>query len=82
MSKAKVELWFDIDEEGYAKFYGENVNGETVQEALDEVYTLLRRVFQSDDDAARFRSSWWRASVGRPVPVEEEPSSEEHETNA
>lgn len=70
MSKAKVEVWFNIDEQAYADYYGEEPNGETAGEALDEINMWMRRYLQGDERVMRF--AWARASVGRPVPVSED----------
>lgn len=70
VSKAKVEVWFSIDEKAYAEYYGEDPNGETGQEALEELNMWLRRYLQGDERVMRF--AWARAVVGRPVPVPED----------
>jgi hypothetical protein len=66
-SKAEVQISFWIDLEKYAEFYGEEVNGETEQEALADLGTALRHAFQAEN--GRMRSPWYRAIVGRAVPV-------------
>lgn len=83
MSKAKVEVWFKIDEKAYAEYYGETPNGETVGEALEELNMWLRRYLQGEERVMRF--AWATAVVGRPHPVpddEGEATGEEHSSDA
>lgn len=72
--KAKIELTVTVDLETYAKYYGEEVDGETARLALQEAQFLLRQDFQAQD--GRSRLPWFEVAVGHVRP-ELDPSTQE-----